>query len=307
MAFQTAAGYGNLPQGNFTPEIYSRRAQIAFRTKSVCQSICNTEYFGEIADYGDTVHIIREPEVTVLPYSRGTQVTAQDLDDDEITLTVDQANYFAFKVDDIEKKQAHHNWNQLASSRAGYQLANGMDQNILAYIDSQIPTANQLGTESAQATIANSGSPDYSPLGILKRMKRVLDEADVPEEGRWFVADPFFWELIGDEDSNLLSADYAEKGILRNGRVSDGMIRGFNVYMSNNLATVGTGSTATSGTNGTWLLAGHISAVASAEQINKTETYRDPDSFADVVRGMHMFGRKALRTEALVGANWRTV
>jgi len=307
MAFQTAAGYGNLPQGNFTPEIYSRRAQIAFRTKSVCQSICNTEYFGEIADYGDTVHIIREPEVTVLPYSRGTQVTAQDLDDDEITLTVDQANYFAFKVDDIEKKQAHHNWNQLASSRAGYQLANGMDQNILAYIDSQIPTANQLGTESAQATIANSGSPDYSPLGILNRMKRVLDEADVPEEGRWFVADPFFWELIGDEDSNLLSADYAEKGILRNGRVSDGMIRGFNVYMSNNLATVGTGSTATSGTNGTWLLAGHISAVASAEQINKTETYRDPDSFADVVRGMHMFGRKALRTEALVGANWRTV
>ena len=38
--------------------------------------------------------------------------------------------------------------------------------------------------------------------------------------------------------------------------------------------------------------------------INKTETYRDPDSFADIVRGMHLYGRKILRPEALVNARW---
>ena len=51
---------------------------------------------------GDTVKIIKEPEVSVQSYARGTQITAQDLNDDDFTLVVDQANYYAFKIDDIE-------------------------------------------------------------------------------------------------------------------------------------------------------------------------------------------------------------
>ena len=43
---------------------------------------------------------------------------------------------------------------------------------------------------------------------------------------------------------------------------------------------------------------------ATADQINKTETYRDPDSFADIVRGMHLYGRKILRPEGLVNAKY---
>ena len=48
------------------------------------------------------------------------------------------------------------------------------------------------------------------------------------------------------------------------------------------------------------VVAGQDDAVASAEQINKVENYRDPDSFADIVRGMHLYGRKILRPEALL-------
>ena len=55
------------------------------------------------------------------------------------------------------------------------------------------------------------------------------------------------------------------------------------------------------------IVAGHSSAVATAEQINKTETYRDPDSFADIVRGMHLYGRKILRPEAIVTAIYNVV
>ena len=82
-------------------------------------------------------------------------------------------------------------------------------------------------------------------------------------------------------------------------------IHGFTVYTSNNLPQVGSGSSftgANSATNFGVIVAGHSSAVATAEQINKTETYRDPDSFADIVRGMHLYGRKILRPEALVNA-----
>ena len=103
MAFATAAGYGNLPNGNFSPVIYSKQVQLAFRKASIVEAITNSDYFGEIANMGDSVKIIKEPEITVKSYARGTTITPQDLDDEDFSLTVDKANYFAFKVDDIEE------------------------------------------------------------------------------------------------------------------------------------------------------------------------------------------------------------
>ena len=70
----------NLPNGNFSPVIYSKQVQLAFRKSTVVGEITNSDYFGEISAQGDTVQIIKEPEISVQAYSRGTQVTAQDLD-----------------------------------------------------------------------------------------------------------------------------------------------------------------------------------------------------------------------------------
>ena len=102
MAFGTAAGYGNLPSGNFAPEIFSQKVLKFFRRASVVEDITNTDYAGEIENFGDTVRIIKEPTVTVSSYTRGSVVNAQDLADDQITMVVDNANAFAFKIDDIE-------------------------------------------------------------------------------------------------------------------------------------------------------------------------------------------------------------
>ena len=78
MAFATATGYGNLPNGNFSPIIYSKQVQLAFRKSTVVGDITNSDYMGEISGQGDTVKIIKEPEVSVSTYARGTQITAQD-------------------------------------------------------------------------------------------------------------------------------------------------------------------------------------------------------------------------------------
>ena len=86
MAFRSAAGYGNLPNGNFSPVIYSKKVQTAFRKTSVVEDITNNDYMGEISNFGDSVRIIKEPEVSVQAYSRGTQVVPQDLDDEDFTL-----------------------------------------------------------------------------------------------------------------------------------------------------------------------------------------------------------------------------
>jgi hypothetical protein len=153
------------------------------------------------------------------------------------------------------------------------------------------------------ATDATPAAGDTHPLTLIARMARLLDQQNVDSQGRWLVVDPVFMEVLKDEDSRLFNADFGGSG-LQNGQIGT-QIHGFRVYQSNNLPSVGTGSSfagANSNTNYGVIVAGHDSAVATAEQINKTETYRDPDSFADIVRGMHLYGRKILRPEALVNA-----
>ena len=346
MAFTSAAGYGNLPNGNFSPVIYSKQVQLAFRKAAVCEAITNSDYFGEIAAMGDSVKIIKEPEITVKAYARGTTITPQDLDDEDFSLTIDKANYFAFKVDDIEEAHSHVNFQSLASDRAAYRLADQFDQDVLGYLSGYKQSAihgtadtvndvvngtnavgsttdellasmkldasdfNGGGSGDAIAILRRTGSGaaptnagDANPLQVIARMSRLLDQQNVDTQGRWLVLDPVFIEVLKDEDSRLFNADFGGSG-LNNGVISNN-IHGFTVYTSNNLPQVGTGSSftgANSSTNFGVIVAGHSSAVATAEQINKTETYRDPDSFADIVRGMHLYGRKILRPEALVNA-----
>jgi len=146
-----------------------------------------------------------------------------------------------------------------------------------------------------------------SPAMVVARMARLLDQQQVDKQGRWIVVDPVFMEILADEDSRFMNADFGESGGLRNG-LTISNFHGFRVYSSSNLPSVGTGpgtsGTANQLTNFGVIVAGHDSAVATAEQINKTESYRDPDSFADIVRGMHLYGRKILRPEAIVTARY---
>jgi hypothetical protein len=146
-----------------------------------------------------------------------------------------------------------------------------------------------------------------SPVMLINRMGRLLDQQNVDKQGRWIVIDPVMMEVLQDEDSRFLNADFGDSGALRNGLMLQNW-NGFRVYVSNNLPTVGNGpattGTANQNTDYGVIVAGHDSAVATAEQINKTETYRDPDSFADIVRGMHLYGRKILRPEAIATAKY---
>lgn len=168
--------------------------------------------------------------------------------------------------------------------------------------DHSIPVAARLPGATALPTAT------VSPAMLISRMARLLDQQQVDTSGRFLVLDPIMLEILRDEDSRLMQAEWGESGGLRNGLVLKNL-HGFRVYTSSNLPAVGTSGAGTSGTSNQntgygVIVAGHDSAVATAEQINKTETYRDPDSFADIVRGMHMYGRKILRPEAIVTAKY---
>ena len=293
----------------FLPSVYSKKVLNFFRKASVVEAITNTDYAGELTAFGDSVKIVTEPSITVYQYERGADVTQTKLTDAETTLVVDTANAFKFKVDDIEANMSHVNWREVASSSAAYALKDAFDEGVIAVMFAGVSASSPnhiLGsdnaTDLAAGTFDGTGNLDigfaaseHDPLDVLSRMARLLDEQSIPEEGRWFLAGPDFYEVLASTSSKLLSVDYnAGQGSIRNGLVSSGKLRGFNMYKTNNIAS-------TSNAAGK-CIAGHMSACATAQTITSTEVIRDPDSFGDIVRGLHVYGAKVLRDDALVSA-----
>lgn len=309
----TNGNFGNSVSGQtnsfFMPSIFSKKVLNFFRKASVAEAITNTDYAGEISGFGDSVKIIKEPEITVYTYERGADVTQTKLTDVETTLIVDVANAFKFKVDDIETAMSHVNFKEVASSSAAYALRDAFDEGVIAKIIAGVSAASPnhiLGSDNATDLAAGTfdgtgnldlgfGSNEHDPLDIMAHMARLLDEQSIPEEGRWFLAPPSFYEQLSQSSSKLMSVDFnSGQGGIRNGLVSSGKLRGFDMYKSNNVP-------ATSNAAGQ-ILAGHMSSTATAQTITSTEVLRDPDSFGDICRGLHVYGAKVLRPDALVSA-----
>ena len=345
MAFAKASGYTNLNSGGFSPVIYSKKAQLAFRKSSVVEAVTNTDYAGEIAQHGDSVTIVREPTITINNLERGTTLATQDLTDTSFTMVVDKANYWQFTLADIEVAHSHLNFMDLASDRAGYDLRDAFDAEVLGYMSGWKTPGAWARNTTTSGTVANTnagtdellaanklditdfGGADLgvdgevtsipiaagggaggitSPLAILNRFNRLMDQANVATDGRYCVIDPVMAEVLMDEDSKLINADFGGSSEIRNGQLP-AKIRNFTIYVSNNLPYVGnidTAAAAGSETNFGVMVAGHDSAVAVADQIAKVETFRSPTTFSDIVRGMQLYGRKVLRPEALFTANY---
>ena len=346
MAIAAASGYGSLPNNAWSPVIYAKKVQLALRKASVIDAVTNTDYMNEISNYGDSVKIVREPSISITPYERGLSLTTQNIVDSDFTMTIDQANYYQFAVDDIEENFSHQNWQQLASDQAGYKLRDAYDAEVLGYMSGWKTPSSWARNTTTSGSVANAAAGtdellasnklsivDFSgtdiggsgevtsipiaagggaggitpPLAILNRIARLMDQANVDSEERWVCCDSVFAEVLMDESSKLISSDFGGGDELRNGRLP-GMLRGFKIYKSNNLPYLsgGAGVSASAGseTNFGVLVAGHASCVATAEQIAKTETFRSPNSFSDVVRGLQLYGRKILRPEGLFTANY---
>tara|TARA_R110000803_G_scaffold126405_2_gene193936 strand:+ start:259 stop:1167 length:909 start_codon:yes stop_codon:yes gene_type:complete len=293
------ATHGNLPNGVFSPAIYSKKVLQQFRRTSVATDVTNTDYYGEIANYGDTVHIIKEPTIQIQDYSRGQRLQTQNIIDEEDTLIIDTAKAWQFAVDDIETKQAHINWQALATSSAMYALKDEFDRTILSRINAGVTTDMTYGTDDGSSIDMGFATSEFSPLSIINRLGRLLDEQNVPSDQRWLVASPIFWEVLRSEQSALVNFDFVKSGdALRNGRITEGNAYGFSMYTTNNMPQA-----VTAGNH--IVMAGHMSAVSTANTMQKTEIRRSEEFFGDKVRGMHLYGSKVLRTESLVKSYFR--
>jgi hypothetical protein len=271
---------------NFKPQIWSARLLVAWRKALVYGGpmVVNRDYEGEIADAGDVVKITSISDPTIADYvANSTTITPEELTDAQRNLVIDQSKYWAFKVDDVDKRQAKGNVMPEAMSRAAYKLADTADQYV-AGLYTGVAAGNNLGTVPVVAA-----TPEDAYDDVLVPLKVVLDEADVPTVGRYCVVPAWFHGRLL-RDDRFVSADKAgtTEG-LRNGFV--GRAAGFDIMMSNNCPNpTGDDYVVQAGVN---------AAISFAEQINKTEAYRPESSFSDAVKGLALYGAKLVRPDGI--------
>jgi len=266
---------------NFIPEVWSASILEALRAKLVFPSLCNRDYEGDIREAGDTVHITGYDDVTVKKYTRGTNITVDAVTDaNKGTLTIDQSDYFAFKVNDLDKVQAKADLTGNFTNSAAYNMALNVEKYISGLMDK---------AATAPAKTISVTTPSDAYLAVVEARKQ-LDKQNVPTEGRWIVVSPDFYALLL-QDSRFIEGTEAGHNTLLNGVV--GSVSGFTVVESNNVPTVSGKPSEQS------IIAGTNAATTFAQQVNKVEAMRMQDDFADMVRGLDLYGGLVVRPECL--------
>lgn len=273
----------------FKPEVWSAELLVALEKSLVygAPGVVNRGYEGEISQYGDTVHIVSLADPTIGTYTAHTDITIEDVDDADSTLVIDQSKYFAFEVDDIEKRQARSDVLGEQARKAAYKLRDVADQHLASVMAAGVDAGNLI----AEQTLA-SASDAYDTLVDLGVK---LDEDNVPTEGRWAVITPAFHGLLLKDSRFIAAGDAQGAGVRTNGWV--GEAAGFSLRKSNN-APNGPGVGA-----GKLVIAGYNGAVTYAEQIAKVESGRMEKRFADFVKGLHLYGSKVVRPTGLAAAD----
>lgn len=266
----------------FIPEIWSGQLLTRLQKAHVFGSVANRNYEGEITGEGDIVKINMIGDINVSSYVKNnTSLTVQTLDEAQKELKIDQVKYFAFKVDDVEKAQMRPKVMEAAMQQAAYKLRDNSD----AYVAAKWADAGIIITSSGSAySITSVNITEYMSVIAQK-----MDESNVPAEGRWMVAPPWWFAKLS---LAKIALDTNNSDTLANG--FRGRYLGFNLYQSNNVV-IGTPSTNAN----CRIMAGDADSITFAEQVLKIEAYRPEASFSDAVKGLYVYGAKVARPESL--------
>jgi hypothetical protein len=295
--------------GIFIPALWSGKLIEKFYDATVLAAIANTDYAGEIANQGDTVHIRTKPTLTIKNYQADQDIDVERPSSNLVDLLIDKGKYFAAIVDDVMETQADLNLLGMWSDDASEQMKIAIDSDVLGNIAAGVITnypGGPAGNTGNQADLAGriSGSIDLGkataplllvPKGALPgtnvdivdailRLGQVLDEANIPEQGRWLILPAWAAAMI--KASELRDASLTGDGMtmLRNGRL--GMIDRFTLYASNLLPV------STAPDLATYIFAGHSHGLTFASQLTKMETIRAERTFGTIMRGLQVYGYK---------------
>ncbi len=256
---------------NFIQTIWSKKIQDDLELKCKLVQNCTREYEGDVK-YASTVKILGVGEPTIGAYDSTKDIDIEEMSDKGQMLTIDQANYFAFYVDDINQAQSVPGLKERYQEKAVHGLAVKRD----TYVANLIKGATNV-------TIATNFTQDAVKSAIDEAIVK-LRERNFDEEGVIEIT-PAVYNVFKNCLITLSTnnPEYIKKGIV-------GVYDDFEVMMSNNMAK--------DSTHAYCDIRGK-KAIAFAGQINDVEALRSERRFKDIIRGLDTFGSKVIDEERI--------
>ena len=283
----------------FIPEIWSGKILKKFYDYTLLSKITNTDYEGEIKKMGDTVIIRSLATVSISDYIVGQALSYEKPTSTPTSLSIDKGKYWALELDDVMKVQSDIQLFSKWTEDAAMQMKISVETAFLADVYTSVHASNKGATAGVKSSSINLGA-SAAPLQITKTnvldvlidCGTVLDEANIPETGRWMVIPTWMSGLIKKSDLKDASLTGDPKSPIRNGLI--GAIDRFTLYNSNLVDTTADGS----GHTAYNIMFGTNEAITFATQLTETETIRSQDTFADRMRGLQIYGYKVVQPTA---------
>ena len=317
--FNTSPSYS----GAFIPTLWSGKLLAKFYQNTMLSEVANTDYEGELKNQGDTIRIRLAPTISISDYTAGMNLNYEVPTPIYQDMQVNKGKYFGVQVNDVLAYQSDMNLMNMFTEDAAKQLKIQIENEVFfnCFVTEGPAAANKGSTAGAISAAYDLGSDtapvdQATPENVLKailRMSTVLDEQNVPEDGRWLILSPYDRHLL--MQSSLAQAYFTgdSSSTVRTGKI--GMIDRFTCYVSNLLPRGAAGKALVSGLTDTatgasvsnakarrTMIAGTKVACSFAMTVNKTEPLRNQTDFGDIVRGLAVYGRKTVKPEALVVA-----
>ena len=317
--FNTSTSYS----GAFIPTLWSGKLLAKFYQNTMLSEVANTDYEGELKNQGDTIRIRLAPTITISDYTAGQNLNYEVPTPIYKDMQVNKGKYFGVQVNDVLAYQSDMNLMNMFTEDAAKQLKIQIENEVFfnSFVTEGADSANYGATAGAISAAYNLGTDtapidQATPENVLKailRMSTVLDEQNVPEDGRWLIISPYDRHLL--MQSSIAQAYFTgdQSSTIRTGKI--GMLDRFSVYVSNLLPRGAAGKALVSGLTDTstggavssakarrTMIAGTKAAVSFAMTVNKTEPLRNQTDFGDIVRGLAVYGRKVVKPQALVVA-----
>ncbi len=259
---------------NFISTIWSENLYKQLDKKYVGVMNCSRDYEGDIKNQGSVVKICGVGGVNIADYTKNTDLDSPEmLNDFSRTLRIDQAKYFNFQIDDVDRAQSNPKLMDEAMKVAAAGLADVAD----AYVYSLYTEAYNNVTDDA--VTAEKLIDHIISLKTKMMQAGVLDSNDIVLEVTPEIAALILKAKI---DMGSDNTEALEAGLI-------GKIAGCKVYVSNNVVV--------DDNDYHQCLFRTKRAVTFAEQISEVEAYRPEKRFADAVKGLHLYGAKVVYPE----------
>ena len=289
----------------FIPEIWSDEVIAAYKANLVLANLVRKMSFK--GKKGDTLHIPKPTRGVATAKAANTAVTIQANTESEVQVLIDQHFEYSRFIEDIVETQALSSLRSFYTEDAGYALAKKVDDTLVAlgksfgdgdasdwvhsaayFIDASTGlTLYALDTVTTSDVFTDAG---------FRKLIQLMDDADVPMDGRKFAIPPSLRNAIMGVD-RYNSSDFVDGRGVQNGQI--GKLYGIDIYVSSNMPTIETAADNSVGDAIKAALLFHTDTMVFAEQLGvRSQTQYKQEYLSTLYTADTLFGTKVVRPEA---------